>query len=58
MVESEQMARVELIRQAHKAARIERAETVQRLLRKLLQRRVEDRIAWGASSQPATVDCR
>jgi hypothetical protein len=58
MLQSEEMARVELIRQLHKAARVERAQTVRRLLRKLLQRGAADRMAWQAPSEPAIGDCR
>jgi hypothetical protein len=54
--------RAELIQTLHRAARIERAETVQRLLRTLLQRSGEPRVplrtAWPARGQPVARQCR
>jgi hypothetical protein len=54
--------RAELIQTLHRAARIERAKTVQRLLRKLLQHSSEPqaslRTAWPVASQPAAGHCR
>jgi hypothetical protein len=54
--------RAELIQTLHRAARIERAEAVQMLLRKLLQRSGEARAplrpAWPAPGQPAAGHCR
>jgi hypothetical protein len=51
--------RAELIQALHRAARIERAETVLRLLRKLLPRGSAHHIpSCPALRQPAAVECR
>ena len=54
--------RAELVQTLNRAARIERAKTVQRLLRTLRQRssgaQATLRSAWSASSEPAADHCR
>jgi hypothetical protein len=59
VLESDQVG---LIQTLHRAARIERAKTVRRLLQKLLQRSSDPQAqlppAWPASSQPAAGHCR
>jgi hypothetical protein len=57
MSDSAETARAELIQALHRAARIERAEAVKNLLRKLIWRGPGAR-AWPASAQPAVGDCR
>jgi hypothetical protein len=57
MSKSAETARAELIQRLHKAARIERASTIQTLLRKLLHRERRTRI-WPVPGQPATGHCR
>jgi hypothetical protein len=66
MTDIEETARAELIQRLrkaggieklHEAARIERAETIHKLLRKLLHRERRD-LASPMPCQPATGDCR
>ena len=57
MSNSAETARAELIQALHRAARIERAQAVKTLLRKLIRREPGER-AWPASAQPAVGDCR
>ena len=57
MSKSPEMARAELVQAVHRAARIERAEAVKKLLLKLVRREPAERV-WPASARPAADDCR